>query len=368
MTFQLIRNVLLTVPVFALSFPAAALAVERMAGGKSVDVTEMVSGLDEPWSIAFLPDGGVLISEIDGRLLHLRDGKRIELRGVPRVWENGQGGLLDIMVPRDFEESREIFLSYAKPMRGGAGTALGVGRLIDGRIEGFRDLFVMSEESRRGQHFGSRIVEAADGTLYLTVGERGDRESAQDLSRANGTVLRINRDGTIPADNPFVDQANALPQIWSFGHRNPQGAALDLSGRLWVNEHGPQGGDEINRVIKGENYGWPLTTYGENYGGGRFAPPLLEGTAPPVHQWTPSIAPSGYAVYSGDLFPELAGAHLIGSLKFDYIAVMDPQTWEQTTWSWPETGRVRDIEIAPDGSIWFLSVMEGAAYSITPRP
>ena len=142
---------------------------------------------------------------------------------------------------------------------------------------------------------------------------------------------------------------------------------MDGAGRVWVNEHGPQGGDEINRVARAANYGWPLTSYGENYGGGRFAPDTLPGTEPPAHQWTPSIAPSGYAIYQGSLFPEFSGLHLIGSLKFDYIAAMDPQNWQETAWRWPETGRVRDIQEAPDGSIWFLSVLNGAAYRITPE-
>jgi glucose/arabinose dehydrogenase len=352
--------------LLSFALPLPSVASERMAGTRAVEVTPMVTGLDAPWAIGFLPGDGVLITEVDGRLLWLNDGALREVSGVPKVWDTGQGGLLDVMVPRDFTESREIFLSYSKPMQGGAGTALGVGRLVDGRLEGFRDLFVMENGSRKGQHFGSRIVEAPDGTLFLTVGERGEGALAQDLSRANGSVLRLNRDGTIPADNPFVDQADALPAIWSYGHRNPQGAALDAEGRLWVNEHGPQGGDEINLVKKGANYGWPRTTYGENYGGGRFAPMTLAGTEPPAHQWTPSIAPSGYAIHSGRLFPELKGAHLIGSLKFDYIAVMDPDLERETQWQWPETGRVRDVIEAPDGAIWFLSVIDGAAYRIAP--
>lgn len=350
--------------------PMSVLAADRMAGATPVAVTEVVSGLDEPWAIDFLPgglsEGGVLISEIDGRLLRVQSGEVTVIEGTPEVWESGQGGLLDIMIPRDFAESGEVFLSYSKPIKGGAGTALGVGKLEGDRLVGFRDLFVMAEGSRKGQHFGSRIVESTDGTIFLTVGERGEREAAQDKTRANGSVLRINRNGSIPADNPFADD-DALPALWSYGHRNPQGAALDGQGQLWVNEHGPQGGDEINLVAKGANYGWPLTSYGENYGGGRFAPQTLEGTEPPAHQWTPSIAPSGYAIYAGDLFPELKGKHLIGSLKFDYISVMDPADWQEEQWSWPETGRVRDITVAPDGAIWFLSVGKGAAYRIAPR-
>ncbi|AJE47287.1 PQQ-dependent sugar dehydrogenase [Celeribacter indicus] len=346
--------------------PGLAAAETRQAGDLSVEVTPAVTGLDMPWSIDFLPRGGQLITQIDGTLLLVEDGETTEVPGTPEVWANGQGGLLDILVPRDFAESREIYLSYSKPMEGGAGTALGVGTLVDGELQDFHEIFAMSQGSDKGQHFGSRILEAPDGTLYLTVGERGEREAAQDLSRHNGSVLRLNRDGSVPEDNPFVDDGEAQPEIWSYGHRNAQGLALDAEGAIWVNEHGPQGGDEINRIEKGANYGWPLATYGEEYGGGRFAPEETENTTGPLHQWTPSIAPSGYAIYEGDLFPSLRGVHLVGSLKFDFISALSPEDWSETRWEWPETARVRDVTEAPDGSIWFLSETEGTAYRITP--
>ena len=258
---------------------------------------------------------------------------------------------------------------YAKALEGGAGTALAVAELSqDGaRLENLRDLFTMSRGSAAGQHFGSRVVEARDGTLFVTVGERGDRPAAQDLGQHNGSVVRVNRDGTVPADNPFVGRDDVLPEIWSYGHRNPQGAALDLEGNLWVSEHGARGGDEVNAVRKGANYGWPVISYGRHYSGAKIG----EGTAKkgmeqPAFYWDPSIAPSGLLVYSGKMFPDWRGDIFVGSLKFNYIARLkgDPLA-EVAQISTPATARVRDIIEAPDGAIWFISVGNGAVYRIS---
>ncbi len=199
-------------------------------------ITQQVSGLETPWALAILPNGDVLVTERDGRLLRVREGTSREVAGAPQVVDAGQGGLLDITLARDFDRSRTIFLTYAKALEGGAGTALAAAELSqDGaRLENLRDLFTMSRGSAAGQHFGSRVVEARDGTLFVTVGERGDRPAAQDLGQHNGSVVRVNRDGTVPADNPFVGRDDVLPEIWSYGHRNPQGAALDMAGKLWV--------------------------------------------------------------------------------------------------------------------------------------
>ena len=229
-------------------------------------------------------------------------------------------------------------------------------------------IFELTEGSSSAQHFGSRIVEAPDGTLFMTIGDRGDGPTAQDLRRENGSVVRVARDGSIPADNPFVGQPDARPAIWSYGHRNPQGATLDLDGNLLLVEHGAQGGDEINRIKVGANYGWPMIAYGERYGGGpigigRAAP----GMEQPDFYWDPSMAPSGMMVYSGALWPEWEGDIFIGSLKFGYIARLsgDPlQEVEQLQSE--ETARVRDVREAPDGSIWFLSVINGTLYRMTP--
>jgi glucose/arabinose dehydrogenase len=347
---------------------SAAQALSTSAG--EVRITPVATGLTEPWGLAFLPDGGVLVTEREGRLLLLRDGRAAPVAGVPEVAASGQGGLLDVMVPRDFAQSREVFLSYARPQGRGAGTALTVGRLSahGGRLENVRTVFEIAEGSTGGRHFGSRIVEASDGTVFLTVGDRGDDSSAQDLSRHNGSVLRINRDGSVPADNPFVGRSGAQPEIWSYGHRNPQGAALDLQGNLWIHEHGARGGDEVNRVRRGLNYGWPVISYGRQYSGARIGEGTAkEGMEQPAFYWDPSIAPSGIVIYSGRLWPEWRGDIFAGSLNSDLIVRLDGETLrEAERWEAPETSRVRDIREAPDGSLWFLSVGEGAIFRVTP--
>ena len=352
--------------------PVAALALDTSSGPVKVD--RMMGGLDEPWGIDFLPDGGWLVTERDGRLLHTRpDGQVITVQGVPGVRAEGQGGLLDVMLPRDFATSREVFLSYSKPQaRRGEGTALAVGRLSDDgtRLEGTRDIFEMAEGSSGGRHFGSRIVEGPEGRIFLTIGDRGDRPSAQDLNTHNGTIVRIYRDGTIPGDNPFVHTADAWPQIWSYGHRNPQGAALDADGNLWINEHGAQGGDEVNLIKRGANYGWPVISYGRHYSGAKIGEGTRKpGMEQPAHYWDPSIAPSGMMVYSGALWPEWEGDLFVGSLKFGLISrleVSGESAREAEQIEGAETARVRDIVEAPDGSIWWLSVGQGAAYRMMP--
>lgn len=330
-----------------------------------------VEGLEEPWAFGFLPDGTVLITEREGRLLAVQDGLQIEVSGLPDIEVDGQGGLLDILVPSDFAQSRELFFTYAKPQFWRkSGTAVYRARLSeDGtRLEDGETIFEIARGTGGGYHFGSRLVEATDGHLFVTIGDRGNGDLAQDLSMHNGSVLRIARDGSAPADNPFADQRGAQPEVWSFGHRNPQGAALDSAGQLWVAEHGAQGGDEVNRVEKGTNYGWPVISYGVNYDGS----PIGEGTekagmAQPVHYWDPSIAPSGMTFVSGAMFPDWQGDALVGSLKFGYISRLsgDPLS-EVEEIKGPETERVRDVEIGPDGAIWFLSVLNGALYRLAP--
>ncbi len=336
-----------------------------------VSVTAELTGLDEPWAIAFFPDSGGLITERDGRLLLFNDdGQLTNVTGAPGVWASGQGGLLDVVVARDFAETGEIFLSYAKPVDGGAATAVAVAtfRKDPARLENLRDIFVMNRPTGRGQHFGSRIVEAPDGTLWVTLGDRGDRGQAQNPMTHNGAIVRIARDGSIPADNPFAE-SGALPEIWSYGHRNPQGAALSPAGELWTVEHGAQGGDEINKPGKGLNYGWPTITYGWDYNGSTIGIGTeADGLEQPVFYWDPSIAPSGMMIYSGKMFPDWAGDIFVGSLKFSYISRL-----EQTGEGMREAEqlfrddfiRIRDIREAPDGSIWFLSVGDGVAYQLS---
>jgi len=353
----ILLTLLAALPVRALDTSAGTLRIEEVA-----------RGLDLPWSIGFMPDGGILVTEKAGRLLLIRDGRAQDVAGLPQIEEDGQGGLLDVLVPRDFALSREIFLTHAIRQGSGSGTALSRGVLsADGRrLTDVRTLFEMAPGSSGGRHFGSRIVEGPQGHLFVTIGERGDRPSAQDLSRHNGSVIRLNRDGTVPSDNPFVGTAGAQPEIWSYGHRNPQGAALDADGQLWVNEHGARGGDEVNRVKKGANYGWPVIAYGRHYSGLKIG----EGTAKPgmeqpVHYWDPSIAPSGMTFYDGAI-AAWRGDAFVGSLKFDYIARLSGTPLREVERiEAPQTARVRDVRTGPDGALWFLSEGNGAIYKIT---
>jgi glucose/arabinose dehydrogenase len=326
----------------------------------------VVTGLDEPWAFGFLPDGTVLVTERPGRLVAAAGAQRRELQGLPKILSEGQGGLLDLLVPADFAQSRLLFLTYSKKQfLRGSGTAVYRARLSDDgtRLEDGRTIFEIARGSGGGFHFGSRLVEASDGSLFVTIGDRGNDALAQDLAMHNGSVLRITRDGAPHPDNPFLDTPGAQPEIWSWGHRNPQGAALDGTGQLWIAEHGARGGDEINRIEKGTNYGWPVISYGVNYNGS----PIGEGTAradmaQPVYYWDPSMAPSGMAFFSGGAWD---GDGFVGSLKFDYIARLsgDPLR-EVEQLRGDATLRVRDVRQGPDGALWFLSVVNGALYRL----
>ncbi|KUF11699.1 hypothetical protein AVJ23_07735 [Pseudoponticoccus marisrubri] len=350
--------------------PLQVAALETAAG--EMRATEVVRGLDTPWAFDFLPDGTILVTERGGRLLALGAGAApVELSGLPRIRVDGQGGLLDIMVPRDFDQSRELFFTYAKRQGlRGSGTAVYRAELSeDGtRLQNGRTIFEIARGTGGGFHFGARLVEARDGTLFVTIGDRGDAPKAQDLSMHNGSVLRITRDGDALSDNPFVGQDGARPEIWSYGHRNAQGAALDPQGRLWVAEHGARGGDEVNLVERGVNYGWPVISYGVNYDGSKIGEGTArDGMAQPVHYWDPSIAPSGMAFYTGAVVPDWQGDAFVGSLKFDYISRLsgDPLR-EVERIEGPETQRVRDVMQGPDGALWFLSVGQGALYRLAP--
>lgn len=356
--------------LLAILIPAGGRADTVITSAGPVQVVPLTKGLQRPWGIGILPDGTVLVTERGGNLLRLGNGRPRKIAGVPDVWARGQGGLLDITIPRDFATTREIFLTYAKPQPGGAGTALAIGRLSEdgNQLTDLRTIFEMTPGGRSNIQFGSRVVEARDGTLFLTIGDRREADLAQDLSTYNGTVVRLNRDGTIPPDNPFVGQPGARPEIWSYGHRNPQGAGLDADGRLWVSEHGAQGGDEVNLIQKSANYGWPVISYGVNYDGSKIG----EGTAKPgmeqpAFYWDPSMAPSGLMVYSGKLWPDWEGDIFVGALKFNYIARLDGSPLREVEQiKGRVTGRVRDIVEGPDGAIWFLSVRDGAVYRMTP--
>ena len=370
--FHVLRQIAAVVAVAIV--PMKLSALESSLG--TLRVETVATGLDNPWGITFLPGEGVLITEQGGKLFRLTpQAQLISVSGVAEVAVRGQGGLLDVVAARDFETSREVFFTYAKPQGRNEGTALAVAKLnSDGTmLTDWRDLFVLASGTSGGRHFGSRVVEGRDGRLFVTIGDRGDRMSAQNLSIATGSVIRVARDGTIPDDNPFVDAPAAQPAIWSFGHRNSQGAALDAQGRLWIVEHGARGGDEVNFIRKGANYGWPIIAYGRHYTGFRIGEGThKDGMEQPATYWDPSIAPSGMMIYGtnsdGGMFPEWRGDMFIGSLKFDYITRLtaDGETAsEAEQLRSDQTGRVRDVREAPDGSIWFLSVNDGALYRVS---
>lgn len=354
--------------------PAARAGAEVLStSAGDLRIEEMAGGLDQPWSVAFLPGGGLLVSERAGRLLHIGpEGDRQRIAGLPEVVTAGQGGLLDVLIPRDFATTREVIFTYsvAQP-RGGAGTALGAGTLsADGaRLTDVRQLFQAAPGFSGGRHFGSRVAEGPSGHLFLSVGDRGSDDSAQNRGNHNGSILRLNRNGSVPGDNPFADEAGMQPEIWSFGHRNPQGMTFDAQGRLWVTEHGPRGGDELNQVERGRNYGWPVIGEGVHYSGR----PMAEGSEaagmvrPRLH-WSPAYAPSGLAAYDGALMSDWGGSLFAGSLTQDRITRIDPAAGYATeVIEAPQTARVRDVRMGPDGALWFLSERRGALYRIAPE-
>jgi aldose sugar dehydrogenase len=358
-------SVLLALPPLAISAQTMSETLQTEAG--PMQVAAIVTDLELPWAFGFLPDGKIVLTEKDGDVLLITPGKAaVTLRNPPQVTVDGQGGLLDVLVPRDFAQRRELFFTHAKRQGRGSGTAVTKSVLSEDGI-GFAShqvIFEIAEGSSGGRHFGSRLAEAPDGTLFLTVGDRGDDDSAQNRNLHNGSVLRINRNGSVPADNPFVGTQGVLPEIWSYGHRNPQGAAFDSSGQLWVNEHGARGGDEVNRIEKGANYGWPVIAYGRHYSGLKIGEGTTKsGMEQPVSYWDPSIAPSGMAFYSDGSVSDWNGDMFVGSLKFDYISRLSGTPLHEVEKLQGETTqRVRDVRQGPNGDLWFLSEGNGALY------
>ncbi|MEL6793280.1 MAG: PQQ-dependent sugar dehydrogenase, partial [Pseudomonadota bacterium] len=352
--------------------PAMAETFETSAGAVRVD--RMVEGVTKPWGFAFLPDGGVLITEKAGDLHLWRDGAlSAPIAGVPEVADSGQGGLLDVALARDFAETREVYLSYSRPDGFRASqTAVARARLSDdgATLENAEVIFRQVPSQATSRHFGSRIVVAEDGSLFVTIGDRAERQKAQDLTSHQGTLVRITRDGAPHPENPFLGNGRGwLPEIYSYGHRNAQGAAQAPDGTLWTVEHGARGGDEINRPEIGVNYGWPAISYGTHYSGASIGVGTeAEGMAQPVHYWDPSIAPSGLAWYDGDMFPEWRGDLFVGALKYRMISRLDMEggqvIGEERLFA-DEFGRVRDVRQAPDGSIWFATDQrDGGIYRI----
>lgn len=328
----------------------------------------VASGLENPWGLAFLPDGRFLLTERPGRLRVVSaDGKLgAPVAGLPPIAAGGQGGLLDVQVDSAFARNRTLYFCFSEPEAGGSanGTALARGRLsADGdRLEGVNIIFSQKPKVASRNHFGCRIVEAKDGTLFLTLGDRFSRkEDAQRLDNHLGKIVRVGKDGSVPGDNPFVGRAGALPEIWSYGHRNGQGATLAPDGTLWMHEHGPQGGDEINIPQAGRNYGWPVITYGENYGGGRIGDGITqkEGMEKPLHYWVPSIAPSGMAFLTSDRYGAgWRGSLFIGSLKFGYldrIELKDGKVTAEHKLLEGGRARIRDVRQGPDGLLYVLT-------------
>jgi glucose/arabinose dehydrogenase len=348
--------------VVACLLSCAAAAQEFRSERGPMRLVTVTRGLDHPWGLAFLPDGRMLVTERSGslRIVDAKGTAGPPLRGVPLVQAQGQGGLLDVALDPRFAANRILYLSFAEAGEGGAGTAVARALLGDAGLEQVRVIFRQQPKVRGGLHFGSRIVPARDGTLFITLGERGQRDRAQDLGAHLGKVVRIRPDGSVPPDNPFVGRAGALPEIWSFGHRNVQGAALHpVDGSLWTVEHGAMGGDEINRPQAGRNHGWPVITYGRDYSGLSIG----EGTAKagmeqPLFYWDPSIAPSGMAFYSAEAFPDWKGSLLVGSLKFGLLSRLELDGMKVKREERLLQGlneRIRDVRVGPDGLVYLLT-------------
>lgn len=329
-------------------------------------IVTVVDGLENPWGMAFLPDGGILVTERPGRLRVVRNGELVPepVDGVPSVAARGQGGLLDVALHPRFAQNRLVYLSYSKPGPEGATTAVSRGTFDGQRLSGVEEIFAARAWSRAGHHFGSRLLFDRDGYLYVTVGDRGAMERAQDRGDHHGTTIRLHDDGQVPDDNPFVGESGVLPEIFSYGHRNAQGLALHpQTGEVWQNEQGARGGDEINVVRPGRNYGWPEITHGVNYDGSVIASDTArQGMESPLLHWTPSIAASGMTFYTGDRFPRWRTSVFSGALAGQHVrrTTFDgtrPITEEELL---SDFGRIRAVREGPDGFIYILVDEESA--------
>jgi len=367
--------------VFSFLILTSATIVQAQAGrmqtnkGVKVQVENLVSGLNHPWGMVFLPDNRLLITERNTGHLYVLDTDHIlskPLKGVPEVWAHGQGGLMDVALDPQFEENNYIYLSYAKPGKGGtAATALGRGKLADGRIDNFQDIFVQEPYINGPNHFGNRIAFSPDGTyLFLGLGERFQFDPAQDLSNHLGKVIRIYPDGRVPEDNPFAGQEKAEGEIWSLGHRNIEALAFQPeTGVLWAGEMGPKGGDELNKIEKGANYGWPAVSWGDHYFGTKIPnPPSHPEFKDAVVHWTPVISPSGMVFYQGGMFSDWKNNALIGGLTTGELIRMvfdSNSVKEEDRLALP--GRVRDVDEGPDGAIYVLTDQnDGKLLRISP--
>ncbi len=327
------------------------------------NVNVLVQGLDHPWSMTWLPDGRMLVTERPGRLRIVSKDLKLdakEIEGLPKIVVGGQGGLFEVAVHPSYKDNGWIYISYSGPGEGGHGTELMRAKLDGYRLVDQQVLFRLQPKTRSEHHFGGRIVFDGKGHVFLTLGERGDRDRAQRLDDHAGGVIRLNEDGSVPKDNPFVGRKDAKPEKYTYGNRNMQGAALHpKTGELWTHEHGPQGGDEVNVIRAGRNYGWPVITYGAEYGSGaKIGETQKAGMEQPLHYWVPSIAPSGMAFYEGDKFPNWRGNLLVGSLKFNLLARLELDgekvTREERILK-GAIGRIRDVRVGPDGYVYLLT-------------
>ena len=331
----------------------------------SLDVRTFARGLVNPWALAFLPDGRMLVTERPGRmrLVSLEGQLSPPLKGVPDVWASGQGGLLDVIIDKSFAQNSTIYFCFSERTSGGGRTAIARAKLNDGggRLDETKIIFRQEGPLSSGNHYGCRIVQADDGNLFVTLGDHfTHRDQAQELGNHLGKLIRITPDGTAPADNPFVGRDGAKPEIWSYGHRNEQGLAINpLNGDLWETEHGPRGGDEVNIIAKGKNYGWPVIGYGIDYSGATIhETKAKDGMEQPVKYWVPSIAPSGMAFYTGKLFPKWSGSLFLGALRGAMLvrltlngnAVTSEERLLQNL-----NERIRDVRQGPDGALWLLT-------------
>ncbi|WP_242119595.1 PQQ-dependent sugar dehydrogenase [Aestuariivivens sediminicola] len=347
-----------------LTFSACAQQLESEVKAEDpVDLTYttelVVPDLNIPWGMAFLPDNSILITEKSGELIHFKDGVKSNVNGVPDIYVRGQGGFLDLKLHPDYETNGWIYMSFGSSSGEGDGgnTTVIRAKLIDNTLVEKEILYKAEPNSKKGQHWGSRIEFDDEGYFYFSVGDRGNRDvNPQDITRDCGKIYRLHDDGRIPEDNPFVDSDNAKAAIFSYGHRNPQGMVKNpFTGAIWVNEHGPRGGDEINVVEKGKNYGWPVISYGINYNGTTFTDITeKEGMEQPLFYWVPSIAPSGMAIVSSEAYPDWKANVLVGSLKFQYLErlILENNVVVKREKLFEGIGRVRDVIQAPDGFIY----------------
>lgn len=371
---------ILTTLVLTLTTTSFAQTFASSAGPLHAEV--ITNDLRNPWAIAFLPDGRLLVTERAGqlRIVTLEGDIGAPISGLPKVSAKGQGGLLDVALAPDFATSGQLYLTFSERAvdagtNRGTGTALLSATLTlsgdSGAVSNQVTIFRMNIFTGTNRHYGSRIVIAPDGNLWVTLGERGDGERAQDPFDLAGAVVRIKPNGSIPADNPFANGKDGHPAIWSIGHRNPQGATLGPDGKLWTLEHGAQGGDEINKPEPGKNYGWPVITYGKNYNGAKIGVGThADGYEQPIYYWDPSIAPSGLDFYDGDLFPTWQGSLLAGALKFQLLSRLemdgDKVVGEEQLFK-GAFGRIRDVRTGPDGAIYLATDdRNGKIVRITP--